>query len=224
MLPAGRSAIFAPLGDLRNTSGEVPVPETVYTAPVAADVTAVFVDVLDEALIVRGAAEAVVALLLPLVLPLLLVLPAAGAGVPMISMLAVAVGVTPADPPLEPPPQAASANGATRKIGSSRERDNLTNLSPYGLTKGARQQTSGRRIGTVLAIIPCRPFSRYTGKTPAGSIGNARRRRPQAAEIALPTAGAMAVIGVSPAPADGRSDRFNSTTSIGGTSAKRGTR
>jgi hypothetical protein len=221
VLPAGRSATLAPLGDLRNTSGEVPVPETVYTAPVAADVTAVFVDVLDEALIVRGAAEAVVALLLPLPL---VVLPAAGAGVPMISMLAVAVGVTPADPPLEPPPQAASARGATRKIGSSRERDNLTNFSPYGLTKGARQQISGRRVGTVPAIIPCRPFSRYTGKTPAGSIGNARRRRPQAAKIALPTAGAMAVIGVSPAPADGRSGRFNSTTSIGGTSAKRGTR
>jgi len=40
----------------------------------------------------------------------------------------------------------------------------------------------------------------------------------------LPIAGATAMIGVSPAPAEGRSLRSSSTMSIGGTSPKRGRR
>ena len=56
--------------------------------------------------------------------------------------------------------------------------------------------------------------------TPSGAIGIDRRRTPVAWKIALPTAGAMPTIGVSPAPADGRSLRSSSTTSIAGASRK----
>ena len=45
-----------------------------------------------------------------------------------------------------------------------------------------------------------------------------------AAKIALATAGATQTMGVSPAPADGTSGRSSRTTSIAGTSLKRGTR
>ena len=45
-----------------------------------------------------------------------------------------------------------------------------------------------------------------------------------ASKMALPIAGAMATIGVSPAPADGRSLRSSRTTSIAGVSRNRGTR
>ena len=45
-----------------------------------------------------------------------------------------------------------------------------------------------------------------------------------ASKIALAIAGATAIIGVSPAPADGRSGRSSRMTSMRGTSAIRGTR
>jgi hypothetical protein len=54
--------------------------------------------------------------------------------------------------------------------------------------------------------------------------GSDRRRRPVASKMALAIAGATAIIGVSPAPADGKLGRCNRTTSIGGTSEIRGTR
>src|SRR5450759_442680 len=59
---------------------------------------------------------------------------------------------------------------------------------------------------------------------PSGVSGSERMRRPPAAWMALAIAGAMAMIGVSPAPAEGRSGRSSTVTSIGGTSANRGTR
>lgn len=59
---------------------------------------------------------------------------------------------------------------------------------------------------------------------PFGKSGSARRRSPVASWSALASAGASATIGVSPAPAEGRSLRSRSTVSSGGTSRKRGTR
>jgi hypothetical protein len=49
-------------------------------------------------------------------------------------------------------------------------------------------------------------------------------RLPVASKIALLTAGARPTIGVSPAPADGKSFRSSSTISIAGTSLNRGKR
>ena len=59
---------------------------------------------------------------------------------------------------------------------------------------------------------------------PCGTIGSDRSRTPTASKIALPIAGAIATIGVSPAPAEGRSLRSSRTTSILGMSRNRGTR
>ena len=55
-------------------------------------------------------------------------------------------------------------------------------------------------------------------------IGIPRTRIPVAAKTALPIAGAIATMGVSPAPADGISLRSMRMVSIGGMSPKRGTR
>jgi hypothetical protein len=55
-------------------------------------------------------------------------------------------------------------------------------------------------------------------------IGMERMRAWTALNRALPMAGAMPMIGVSPAPADTRSGRSRSTVSISGTSLNRGTR
>jgi hypothetical protein len=58
----------------------------------------------------------------------------------------------------------------------------------------------------------------------AGSrMGIERRRMPVAWKTALPIAGAMAMIGVSPAPAESWSGRLRRWMSSSGTSAKRGT-
>ena len=51
---------------------------------------------------------------------------------------------------------------------------------------------------------------------PFGTSGSARSLTPVAAKIALPTAGARPTMGVSPAPADGRSLRSRTTISISG--------
>src|ERR1700733_417348 len=59
---------------------------------------------------------------------------------------------------------------------------------------------------------------------PVGAIGSDRMRGPVAWKMALPTAGAKPTIGVSPAPADGRSVRSTRTVSISGRSLNRGTR
>src|SRR5262249_60961682 len=64
----------------------------------------------------------------------------------------------------------------------------------------------------------------YDNFSPSGTIGIQRSRTPVAARMALPTAGAMPMIGVSPAPADGRSLRSTSTTSCTGASLNRGSR
>jgi hypothetical protein len=61
-------------------------------------------------------------------------------------------------------------------------------------------------------------------RSPSGAMGMERSRMLEAAKIALPTAGAMHMIGVSPAPADGTSLRSTNTTSILGRSLKRGRR
>jgi hypothetical protein len=67
------------------------------------------------------------------------------------------------------------------------------------------------------------PFAPAAGK-PFGTIGSERIRIPAASKIALPTAGATPMIGVSPAPALVRSLRSNSTLSITGISENRGKR
>jgi len=59
---------------------------------------------------------------------------------------------------------------------------------------------------------------------PSGASGSERMRRPVAAWMALAIAGATAMIGVSPAPVEGRSGRSSTVMSIGGVSANRGTR
>ena len=76
-----------------------------------------------------------------------------------------------------------------------------------------------KKAGSGLVAI-----SHYVSRNPFGTIGSERNRRPVARKIALPTAGAIATIGVSPAPADGRSLRSSSTISRAGTSPNRGTR
>ena len=63
-----------------------------------------------------------------------------------------------------------------------------------------------------------------SGSRPSGSIGSARNLIPVAAKIALPIAGATPTIGVSPAPAEGRSLRSRMTTASSGKSESRGTR
>ena len=60
--------------------------------------------------------------------------------------------------------------------------------------------------------------------SPVGASGRERRRRPVAANTALPMAGAIVMIGVSPAPLLGKSLRSSKTTSMNGASLKRGTR
>ncbi len=64
----------------------------------------------------------------------------------------------------------------------------------------------------------------YQVLTPFGASGRPLRRTPVASKTALPMAGAMPSMGVSPAPADGMSFRSIRTASISGTSRKRGTR
>ena len=59
---------------------------------------------------------------------------------------------------------------------------------------------------------------------PFGTIGMLVSRRPVAWKIALPIAGATATIGVSPAPADGKSLRSTRTVSRIGKSLNLGTR
>src|SRR5207253_5932493 len=63
----------------------------------------------------------------------------------------------------------------------------------------------------------------HAATTPSGTRGIDRNLTPHAAKIAFETAGATPTIGVSPAPAGGRSGRSTRTTSIGGTSYIRGT-
>src|SRR6266550_9532605 len=59
---------------------------------------------------------------------------------------------------------------------------------------------------------------------PSGAKGSDRSRIPVAEKIAFPTAGASPTIGVSPAPADGKSLRSSISISISGISLNRGTR
>src|SRR5262245_20225295 len=59
---------------------------------------------------------------------------------------------------------------------------------------------------------------------PSGANGSERSRIPVAWAIAFRTAGAIPTIGVSPAPADGRSGRLTNTVSNFGLSRNRGTR
>src|SRR5437016_6128713 len=84
----------------------------------------------------------------------------------------------------------------------------LVGLSPH---KNAQLKLVLLRL---VSQLDCKPF---------GAMGSDRRRMPVALKIALPTAGARPTIGVSPAPAEGTSLRSTNTTSIAGTSLKRGT-
>ncbi len=85
------------------------------------------------------------------------------------------------------------------------------------------------RLRTVLARShtptdgrPSQHHGSYAGTRCSGSNGSERSRTPVAWKRALPIAGAIPIMGVSPAPADGRSLRLSSTVSMGGTSANRG--
>ena len=71
-----------------------------------------------------------------------------------------------------------------------------------------------------------RPYpGRFAARpSPCGAIGSERTRCPVASKMAFPTAGAIPMMGHSPAPADGRSLRSTSTLSMTGMSANRGTR
>jgi hypothetical protein len=78
--------------------------------------------------------------------------------------------------------------------------------------------------GTV-PTLSVSPAVRYQlDRTPFGTSGRLLRRTPVASKTALPMAGATAMMGVSPAPAEGRSFRSIRIASISGTSRKRGTR
>src|SRR5579884_3421443 len=59
---------------------------------------------------------------------------------------------------------------------------------------------------------------------PFGTMGMERMRVPVAAKMAFAIAGEIPTIGVSPAPAGGKSLRSTSPTTISGMSLKRGTR
>ena len=75
----------------------------------------------------------------------------------------------------------------------------------------ARALSAAERA-SVLTVFPC------------GAMGSERTRCPVASTMAFPTAGAIPMMGHSPAPVDVKSLRSSSTLSIGGMSAKRGTR
>ena len=77
------------------------------------------------------------------------------------------------------------------------------------LARGAQQL----RVGCL-----CDPYPRGT------LMGIVLTGFPVASNTALPMAGAMAMMGVSPAPADSRSLRSSRSTSVLGRSRKRGTR
>ncbi len=79
-------------------------------------------------------------------------------------------------------------------------------------------------ISSVIVILnDCQESSGFNLR-PFGTKGMLFRRTAVASKIALPMAGAMPMMGVSPAPAGGRSLRSMRIASISGTSRKRGTR
>jgi hypothetical protein len=89
---------------------------------------ALTVEALPVALMVKAAADAVVAVEAML-------LAVDGAGVPMISILAVAVGVTP-EAALDPPPHAPRTNGSAVKTDRMVSRDTLTLCTPHSACGG----------------------------------------------------------------------------------------
>src|SRR5258707_12910499 len=104
------------------------------------------------------------------------------------------------------------------------------------LFAGAQAEEPGKQSqGQGQTLHARSPFLRLTpnysqrfifqaGRNPFGTSGKLLTRIPVASKSALPTAGAIAMIGVSPAPADGMSFRSRRIASISGTSRKRGTR
>src|SRR5690349_4531138 len=93
--------------------------------------------------------------------------------------------------------------------------------------EGNRQeQGQGDALHEILskASLTANDFLFQAAWRPFGTNGKLLRRMPVASNSALPTAGAIVMMGVSPAPADGMSFRSRSTASISGTSRKRGTR
>ncbi len=94
------------------------------------------------------------------------------------------------------------------------KRNNRNNIVPFRRSHGTISFPQ-RVIGTA-GVSLCFQAGRREGK--------GAQARPVASRMALRMAGAMATIGVSPAPSEGRSLRSTSTISMGGTSRKRGTR
>ena len=92
--------------------------------------------------------------------------------------------------------------------------------------RGGESQSQEDAFHARVFSDPRRRFIRssYAGRSPLGTIGRLLRRMPVASKMALPMAGATAMIGVSPAPAEGRSLRSSRIASISGTSRNRGTR
>ena len=140
-------------------------------------------------------------------------------------LLVVAIDMTLA-PEAPYPACVQDANYAVRwlKASASKWRGDGSKVGVYG-------SSSGGHVAELLAMRPRDP--RYNAiPLPAGStvpnvdasVAYVAMRSPVRARTAFATAGATAMIGVSPAPAGTNSGRSTRTTSIAGTSEKRGTR
>ena len=91
----------------------------------------------------------------------------------------------------------------------------------FGRPRAVEQHALERRERS---RVPLRPGFDLAVVQSCGTRGSERSRRPTAAKTAFAMAGATVTIGVSPAPAAGNSLASSSTTSMSGTSPKRGTR
>src|ERR1051325_6099101 len=105
--------------------------------------------------------------------------------------------------------------------GGNRDGTDSTDRGPTPDSLGGRFSLGTRWKPQRSARAPQLAFPFASPFKPFGSIGNERRRIPVALKTALPTAGARPTMGVSPAPAEGRSLRSMRTTSIFGASLNR---
>jgi hypothetical protein len=106
-------------------------------------------------------------------------------------------------------------------MGGVRGSETQAKVSPSGLLPAFRVPRPLSLRGSPPAQINRTTQARCR---PIGTSGRERRRTPEASKMALPMAGATAMMGVSPAPAGARSFRSIRMASISGKSWKRGTR